>query len=188
MLRKIFGWMFAITGGLMLLAAVCLLVSPEGRQAGKDALWLAVLPLFCGWFLLRRKNKTEPPHAPAAGGKKQKPGSYTTRDCPYCDERMPLDAKFCPSCGRKMKSEDSTCGTGSGISAKEARSSFAAERRQAKALGSEYYIWRTCGDGAVCERCRLNDGQKFSWDVEPKGGHAGARARCRCYPEAVIPK
>ena len=34
MLRKIFGGMFAITGGLMLLAAVCLLVSPEGRQAG----------------------------------------------------------------------------------------------------------------------------------------------------------
>lgn len=73
------------------------------------------------------------------------------------------------------------------MSASKAQANFNSARNKAKKVGSFYYIWRSSRDGAVCERCRANDGKKFSWDAEPKGGHAGAKARCRCYPEAIAP-
>lgn len=80
-----------------------------------------------------------------------------------------------------------TC-TGGVNTAAQGRKDFSEARCNAKKVGSTHYIWRSVHDGARCERCANNDGRKFSWDKEPPGGHAGAAARCRCYPEAIIPR
>ena len=37
----------------------------------------------------------------------------------------------------------------------------------------EYYIWRTCGDDKVRAQHQSRDGQIFSWNNPPQGGHPG---------------
>lgn len=66
---------------------------------------------------------------------------------------------------------------------------------EARALfaGSEGYIWRTSGDGAVRETHAALEGTYVRWDKPPKADpgldpyHAGQGPNCRCYPEPVLP-
>ena len=64
---------------------------------------------------------------------------------------------------------------------------FAKSRDEALKAGSKEYIWRTSKDIDVCLRCRRNNGKRFAWNGEPKGGHPGCAPGCRCQAEAVMP-
>ena len=50
------------------------------------------------------------------------------------------------------------------------------------------YIWRTQGDGKVRPSHAERDGQTFSWDDPPEGGHPGEAQNCRCTAEDVDEK
>ncbi|MEM7295990.1 MAG: phage minor head protein, partial [Pseudomonadota bacterium] len=45
------------------------------------------------------------------------------------------------------------------------------------------YIWRTRGDGKVRSSHADRDGQVYSWDHPPEGGHPGQDYNCRCVAE-----
>lgn len=47
------------------------------------------------------------------------------------------------------------------------------------------YIWRTVGDSKVRSAHAERDGQTFSWDSPPDGGHPGEAPNCRCQAEDV---
>lgn len=42
------------------------------------------------------------------------------------------------------------------------------------------YIWHTAGDGKVRESHAERNGQVYSWDTPPDGGHPGEAPNCRC--------
>lgn len=71
----------------------------------------------------------------------------------------------------------------------------AASFTQARAMyaGSEGYIWRTSGDGAVRDTHKKVNGKYIRWDDPPKTDesldpyHAGCGPNCRCYPDPVLP-
>jgi hypothetical protein len=184
MLRKICGWALIVFGVLIFFAG--LQAKAEASEASSLAVGIiGVLIAYGGWRLLRpQKSKN---FSSQSLIKSSKPGEYSTKNCPACEKRIPVGAKSCEHCGKKQKDSDSTCSAGMNT-AGDSRSEFAGERSQAKKVGSTHYIWRSARDGAVCERCANNDGRKFAWNDEPPGGHAGAKARCRCYPEPVIPR
>ena len=50
------------------------------------------------------------------------------------------------------------------------------------------YIWRTQGDGKVRPSHAGRNGQTFSWDDPPDGGHPGEAPNCRCSAEEVKEK
>ncbi len=50
---------------------------------------------------------------------------------------------------------------------------------------SSTYIWRTRGDSKVRSEHAARDGQVFSWDDPPEGGHPGEAPNCRCTAEVV---
>lgn len=66
---------------------------------------------------------------------------------------------------------------------------------QARAMyaGSEGYVWRTSGDGAVRDTHKKQNGKYVRWDDPPKTDesldpyHAGCGPNCRCYPDPVLP-
>lgn len=65
---------------------------------------------------------------------------------------------------------------------------------RAEHIGSDSYIWRTSGDGAVRGDHRILNGKIFRWDSPPIAdrrtgarAHAGCIYRCRCFPEPIIP-
>jgi hypothetical protein len=65
------------------------------------------------------------------------------------------------------------------------------DRRNALAVGSTKYIWRSCRDERVCAACAAKDGKRFRWNSSPIGGHPGESDSCksgwcRCYAEAVL--
>ncbi len=69
---------------------------------------------------------------------------------------------------------------------------FNFDRDRAEYVGCKFYIWRTVGDGDVCEVCAQRDGKRFSYRKEPPHGHAGIctacpQGYCRCYAEPIIP-
>ncbi len=47
------------------------------------------------------------------------------------------------------------------------------------------YVWRTQGDGKVRESHAARDGEVFSWESPPDGGHPGEAPNCRCWAEDV---
>jgi|GEM_PF-5874443 len=47
------------------------------------------------------------------------------------------------------------------------------------------YIWHTVGDGKVRSSHAERDGETFSWDTPPDGGHPGVAYNCRCTAESV---
>lgn len=193
-LRKALKWFFYASGASFVLAGLFGPSSSSGaHDAGIGVVVLGALFIFIGTRLRGEKQGRNNPlgsgvHAPTENVATGKPGEYTTKRCPACCETIPLAAQFCEHCGKKQREGDSTCSGNEDLTAAQARSFFAGERANAKKIGSTQYIWRSCKDGARCERCANNDGHVFSWDEEPQGGHAGAKARCRCYPEAIIPK
>lgn len=183
-MKRIFAWICIIFGVLLALAGV---VGPQSQQGDDPRLVIFIIGgLFCtaGVGLLQKKKQSA--FGSRVGeAKKGKPAGYSTKNCPECEEHLPLNAEVCPKCERKQKKNDSTCSGGVNTAA-QGRSDFTQERRRAKSVDSPGYIWRTAQDGSVCERCAANNGYKFSWDEEPSGGHAGAKTRCRCYPEPII--
>lgn len=50
-----------------------------------------------------------------------------------------------------------------------------------------YYVWNTQGDDKVRGSHAQRQGQVFSWDNPPEGGHPGEDYGCRCTAEAYIP-
>lgn len=50
-----------------------------------------------------------------------------------------------------------------------------------------YYIWRTQGDTKVRGTHAQREGQIFSWDTAPEGGHPGEDYNCRCHAEPYTP-
>ena len=182
--RRFFSWCCLIVGGVQLcVLSVGVIVSiPERKQVPISMLVLIMLSgitALVGWTSLKKYKVDE-----VAAGKAR---TYGTKNCPGCKERIPLRAEICPECGKKQKANDSTC-SGGANTATQAKSGFVEKRGKAKKARSPGYIWRTARDGAVCERCAANEGLKFSWAKEPPGGHAGAKARCRCYPEPIEPR
>lgn len=77
-----------------------------------------------------------------------------------------------------------------------ARSNAAINQARATAVGSNRYVWRNSGDGAVREshkkyRGRKLDGMVFEWSKPPTlddgmTGNPGSFPNCRCYAEPVI--
>ena len=45
------------------------------------------------------------------------------------------------------------------------------------------YIWRTAGDSKVRSSHAERNGETFSWDAPPEGGHPGEAPNCRCRAE-----
>ena len=145
--------------------------------------FLGLVILALGVLMLRRGLAERPrQERPAAAAPQPLP--YYTRNCPFCGRRLGLKEEKCPVCRRKMPS-GITCSAGDADAA-AAAAAFAVAREAALAQGSTSYVWRAVRDDATCERCANNDGHIFHWDQEPIGGHAGARARCRCRPEPIF--
>lgn len=55
-------------------------------------------------------------------------------------------------------------------------------------LGIDQYIWRTSRDERVREKHLQREGQIFSWNEPPDGGHPGQEVNCRCTAEPFIPE
>lgn len=51
-----------------------------------------------------------------------------------------------------------------------------------------HYIWRTRRDGKVRSSHAEREGQVFSWDDPPEGGHPGEDYGCRCTAEPYLPQ
>jgi len=51
-----------------------------------------------------------------------------------------------------------------------------------------HYVWRTRRDGKVRSSHAEREGQVFSWDDPPEGGHPGADYGCRCTAEPYLPQ
>lgn len=147
--------------------------------------FLGLVIIALGVLLLRR-GLAERPQRERAPGAAPQPLPYYTRNCPFCGRRLGLREERCPDCRRRLPA-GLTCSSGQ-ADAEAAEASFAAAREAALARGSLSYVWRAVRDGTACERCANNDGHVFLWDQEPIGGHAGAKARCRCRPEPVLPE
>ena len=145
--------------------------------------FLGLVILALGVLLLRR-GLAERPRRERPPDAAPQPLPYYTRNCPFCGRRLGLREEKCPQCRRRMP-PDATCSAGD-ADAEAAASAFAAAREAALAGGSTSYVWRAMRDAATCERCANNDGHVFLWEQEPIGGHAGARARCRCRPEPIF--
>lgn len=47
------------------------------------------------------------------------------------------------------------------------------------------YIWRTVQDDHVRSSHRQREGQVFSWNAPPEGGHPGEDYNCRCWAEPI---
>ncbi len=54
-------------------------------------------------------------------------------------------------------------------------------------LFKSHYIWRTVGDEKVRGNHRAREGQSFSWEDPPEGGHPGEDYNCRCWTEPIVP-
>lgn len=147
--------------------------------------FLGLVIIALGVLLLRRglSERPKPERRPDAP---PQPLPYYSRNCPFCGRRLGLKEEKCPTCRRKVPA-GLTCSAGV-ADAQAAQAAFAAARDAALAEGSTGYIWRAVRDEGTCERCANNDGHIFSWEREPIGGHAGAKARCRCRPEPVFPE
>lgn len=51
-----------------------------------------------------------------------------------------------------------------------------------------HYVWRTRRDGKVRSSHAEREGQVFSWDDPPEGGHPGEDYGCRCTAEPYLPQ
>ena len=60
-----------------------------------------------------------------------------------------------------------------------------AERRQ-RDIGVSRYVWRTAQDERVRPAHADREGQVFSWDDPPEGGHPGFDYSCRCVSEPML--
>lgn len=179
-----------VAAGLLLAAGACLVVAgffadaltlDLAHAAAVGFLGLVIVAL--GVLMLRR-GFAERPRRERASDAPAQPLPFYTRNCPFCGRRLGLKAEKCPDCRRRLP-PGATCSAGD-TAEDDARARFAATREAALARGSTGYVWRAVRDAATCERCANNDGHVFPWEREPIGGHAGARARCRCRPEPVF--
>ncbi|MEM6780497.1 MAG: colicin E3/pyocin S6 family cytotoxin [Pseudomonadota bacterium] len=63
----------------------------------------------------------------------------------------------------------------------------AVENNNADSLFAGWYVWRTVGDGKVRGAHAAREGQVFSWDNPPDGGHPGEDYNCRCWAQKYVP-
>lgn len=72
------------------------------------------------------------------------------------------------------------------------KATTALTKARAETVGSDGYIWRTSGDGAVRTSHRAMNGKMVKWSEPPTldgmTGHAGEFPNCRCYAEPVLPQ
>jgi len=72
------------------------------------------------------------------------------------------------------------------------KATTALTKARAETVGSDGYIWRTSGDGAVRPSHAKMNGKFVEWDSPPTldgmTGHAGEFPNCRCYAEPVLPQ
>lgn len=180
--RIVAAGLFLAAGGALAVAGffsdALTLDSAHATAAG----FLGLVIIALGVVLLRR-GLAELPQRERGTGTPQ-PLPHYTRNCPFCGRRFGLREEKCPHCKRRLP-RDATCSAGD-TDGETAQDTFAAARDAALAQGSSGYVWRAVRDEGTCERCANNDGHVFSWEQEPIGGHAGARARCRCRPEPVF--
>ncbi|MBD5647397.1 MAG: hypothetical protein HDQ89_07180 [Desulfovibrio sp.] len=183
--RIVAAGLFLLAGGVLAVAGFFAdaLTLDLAHAAAVGFLGLVILAL--GVLMLRR-GLAERPRRERPAATAPQPLPYYTRNCPFCGRRLGLKEEKCPACRRKLPS-GTTCSAGDD-DAPAAEATFAAAREAAQAHGSTSYVWRSVRDDATCERCANNDGHIFQWEQEPIGGHAGARARCRCRPEPIFPK
>ncbi|WP_149789218.1 minor capsid protein [Lutimaribacter pacificus] len=57
-----------------------------------------------------------------------------------------------------------------------------------RARPTTHYIWRTRDDGKVRSSHAAREGQVFSWDDPPVGGHPGEDYNCRCTADPYYPE
>lgn len=183
--RIVAAGLFVTAGGVLAVAGFFAdaLTLDLAHAAAVGFLGLVILAL--GVLMLRR-GLAERPRKERPAATAPQPLPYYTRNCPFCGRRLGLKEEKCPACRRKMP-RGTTCSAGE-ADAGAAEAHFAAAREAALAQGSTSYVWRAVRDDVTCERCANNDGHVFQWDQEPIGGHAGARARCRCRPEPIFTK
>lgn len=55
-----------------------------------------------------------------------------------------------------------------------------------KEVGIDKYVWRSSQDERSREEHAAREGQEFSWDQPPSGGHPSEAVNCRCYAEPVV--
>lgn len=54
------------------------------------------------------------------------------------------------------------------------------------AAGVEKYKWRTARDNRVRDKHKKREGETFSWNSPPNGGHPGEEINCRCFAEPIL--
>jgi SPP1 gp7 family putative phage head morphogenesis protein len=57
-----------------------------------------------------------------------------------------------------------------------------------QAIGISKYTWRTRLDDRVRDYDAKKEGEIYSWDNPPEGGHPGEKINCRCFGEPVLSK
>ena len=62
----------------------------------------------------------------------------------------------------------------------------AIEQARQEELGITRYIWRTVNDVRVREEHAEREGESYSWDDPPEGGHPGTEILCRCFAELDV--
>ena len=67
-----------------------------------------------------------------------------------------------------------------GVDQEEGLNEFEEATTDMKKHSEKYYIWRCVGDGKVRSSHADRDGQIFSWNEAPEGGHPGEEYNCRC--------
>lgn len=55
-----------------------------------------------------------------------------------------------------------------------------------KSLSIKKYRWRTVSDNRVRDSHASREGQVYSWDDPPAGGHPGEDIQCRCWAEPIL--
>lgn len=93
--------------------------------------------------------------------------------------------------GRTTEEKKADWGQYCGEMQSKSRAILERDRRNAVAVGSTKYIWRSCCDERVCAACAAKDGKRFRWNSSPIGGHPGESDSClsgwcRCYAEAAL--
>jgi SPP1 gp7 family putative phage head morphogenesis protein len=53
-------------------------------------------------------------------------------------------------------------------------------------LGVARYVWRTVQDNRVRDSHVAREGQVYSWDKPPEGGHPGTEVNCRCSADPML--
>ena len=106
-----------------------LAIAAEGATDGKySSIAVTALVLLFLYLLWKRRRRKKLKNVSSSNAQIEVCSSYTTKNCPGCGERIPLDCAQCEYCEKKQKNGDTTCSGGVESSAR-ARSHFLSERQ-----------------------------------------------------------